>query len=47
VVVFPSIGAVVDTMRACSSQHEKHKILSGISKVGKAKATKILEYMQL
>ena len=45
--VFPTIGALVDAMRACSSQHEKHKILAGINKVGKAKATKILEYMQL
>ena len=47
VAVFPSIGALVDAMRACSSQHEKHKILAGINKVGKAKATKILEYMHL
>jgi len=45
--VFPTIGALVDAMRACSSQHEKHKILACINKVGKAKATKILEYMQL
>jgi len=47
VAVFPSIAALVDAMRACSSQHEKNKILSGINKVGKAKASKILEYMRL
>jgi ERCC4-type nuclease len=45
--VFPSMQALVDAMRACSSQAEKHKILAGINKVGKAKAGKILEYMKL
>jgi len=45
-VVFPTMHTLVDAMRSCSSQLEKQKILSCIDKVGKAKATKILEYMQ-
>ena len=45
--VFPTMLALVDAMRGCSSPQQKHKMLSGIAKVGKAKAAKILEYMKL
>jgi len=45
--IFPTMLALVDAMRGCSSPQQKHKMLSGIAKVGKAKAAKILEYMKL
>jgi len=45
--VFPTMLSLVDAMRGCSSPQEKHKMLSAINKVGKAKAAKILEYMKL
>jgi len=47
VKVFANFGLLLDTMRTCCSQDEKIKVLSRIDKVGKAKASKIVEYMHL
>jgi len=45
--VFPNIASLVSAMRDCKSANDKQKLLSSIDKVGKAKAAKILEFMQL
>jgi len=45
--VFPNATSLVDAMRTCSSYPDKLKMLACIDKVGKAKAAKIVEYMQL
>ena len=45
--VFPNIASLVTAMRDCKSASDKQKLLLSIDKVGKAKAAKILEFMQL
>jgi len=47
VTIYPTIGHLVDGMRRCATDKEKHKLLACINKVGKAKASKIIEYMKL
>ena len=47
VKVFASIGLLLDAMRTCCSKDDKIKMLSRIDKVGRAKASKIVEYMHL
>ena len=45
--VFPTPASLVDAMRACPTTSHKIKLLAGIDKVGKAKATAIIQFMQL
>jgi len=45
--VYPSIAKLVAVMAQCTTSLEKVKLLSGIDKVGKIKAAKLVEYMHL
>jgi len=45
--VFPNAKSLVDAMRTCATYPDKLRLLACIDKVGKAKAAKIVEYMQL
>ena len=47
IAVYPSVAALVAAMAMCSTTPEKIKMLAAISKVGKAKAAKLVEYMHL